>query len=98
MSLKKDKQKVLGEIFDEARIREFMNLPAPAGVDPDFHCLERAYRGMQLENFETFLQLFKDAGHNLEARNRDGATLLELIRTHDSFQDYAEALQQAGQS
>lgn len=96
MSLKKDKQKVLGEVFDDDRIREFLAYPAPAGVNPDFHLLERAYRGMQLENFETFLKFFAEQGRDINATNRDGKTLLELVQTHRAFGDYADALVAAG--
>ena len=39
MSLRKDKEKVLGEIFDEARIATFLDYPAPAGINADFHLL-----------------------------------------------------------
>ncbi len=96
MSLKKDKQKVLGEFFDDDRIREFFNYPAPAGVNLDFHLLERAYRGMQLENFETFLRFYLQQGHDINATNRDARTLLDLVKTHTAFGDYAEALEAAG--
>ena len=35
MSLKKDKQKVLGEVFDDERVRSFLNYEAPTGVSND---------------------------------------------------------------
>ena len=31
MSLKKDKQKILGEVFDDDRVKSFLNYQAPAG-------------------------------------------------------------------
>ena len=96
MSLKKDKKKVLGEFFDEDRIREFLTYEAPEGVSNDFHLLERAYRGMQAENFVTFLQIFRAEGHDINAQNGAGKTLLELVKQHSAFLDYAEALEQAG--
>ncbi len=96
MSLKKDKKKVLGEFFDDERIRSFLTAEAPEGVNPDFHLLERAYRGMQAENFATFVDFFKADGHDLQARNPEGKTLYELVKGHSSFTEYAEILEQAG--
>jgi hypothetical protein len=37
--LKKDKQKVLGEVFDDARVKSFLDYEAPAGVSTDFQLL-----------------------------------------------------------
>lgn len=94
MTLKKDKQKVLGEIFDDARIKTFLDFDAPEGVDADFHVLEKAYRGMGAENFTTFLKFFTDAGRNLQAVNTQGQTLLEIISEHEQGKTYITALKQ----
>ena len=92
MALKKDKQQVIGEVFDEARLRTFLDIQPPAGVDPDYHVLEKAYRGMGAENFATFVELFIAAGHNLDARNPAGQTLAEVIAGHRHAEPYLEAL------
>ncbi len=92
MALKKDKQQVIGEVFDEDRLRTFLDVQAPAGVDPDYHVLERAYRGMGAENFATFVGLFTAAGRNLEARNTAGQTLAEVIAEHRRAAPYLQAL------
>lgn len=96
MSLKKDKQKVLGEVFDDQRVKSFLDFQAPEGVDQDFHLLEKAYRGMNIDNFETFLKFFLEAGHNLNATNPEGQTLSEVVGEHGHGEDYLEALKQAG--
>jgi len=82
MALKKDKQKVLGEVFSDEQVKTFLDVAAPAGVDADFHCLEKAYRGMVAENFATFVQFFIEAGRNINAKNPQGQTLLTLARQH----------------
>lgn len=92
MTLKKDKQKVLGEIFGEDRVRSFLELQPPAGVDADFHVLERSYRGMGAENFTTLLELFTAAGRNLSATNPQGQTLLEILSEHQNSSAYQAAL------
>jgi hypothetical protein len=96
MVLKKDKKKVLGEVFDDERIKTFLIDTAPEGVDVDFHCLERAYRGMKAENFATFVQFFTEEGRNINATNPEGRTLLSLVKEHQSFPEYAEILENAG--
>jgi len=96
MSLKKDKQKVLGEVFDDQRIKTFLQFEAPEGVNPDFHLLEKAYRGMKAENFATFIGFFVEAGHDLNATNPDGKTFLQLIGDHRHAQAYIDALKAAG--
>lgn len=96
MSLRKDKKKVIGETFDNERIKSFFDYPAPEGIDPDFHVLEKAYRGMREENFETFVAFFVEQGRDLNAPGPDGKTFLQTIRDHRPAEDYVKTLEQAG--
>lgn len=96
MTLKKDKQKVIGEVFDDERIKSFLQYPAPEGIDHDYHLLEKAYRGMKEENFATFIRFFLEAGHNLNATGPEGKTLLQKIKNHRLSKGYAKALEDAG--
>ena len=96
MSLKKDKQKVLGQVFSDEQVKTFLDFDAPEGVNTDFHCLEKAYRGMVAENFATFVQYFKEAGRDLNATNPEGITLLQLASKHRQGDEYADILRQAG--
>ncbi|WP_428818878.1 PA4642 family protein [Microbulbifer sp. MCCC 1A16149] len=96
MSLKKDKQKVLGEVFDDERIAGFLVGEAPEGFNRDFYLLERAYRGMKAENFETFVRMFKEQGLDLDSQSPEGQTLLARISEHTQGDDYAEILRAAG--
>ena len=94
MSEKKVKvtDKVLGEVFDDDRVRNFLNGEPPQGISKDFFLLERAYRGMKIENFQTFVQFFKEAGYDLEATNQNGKTLADLIATHRHGKAYLAAI------
>lgn len=96
MSLKKDKQKVLGETFDDERIKTFLNVQAPAGVDADYHCIEVAYRGMHQENFATFISFFVEAGRNLNSTGPSGKTITQVIANHRKGSDYHNALTAVG--
>ena len=98
MSLKKDKQKVLGEVFDDERVKSFLDFQAPNGVSTDYHLLEKAYRGMNIDNFATFLSFFVQAGHDLDATNPEGHTLAQIAQQHGHGADYVNALNTAAAS
>ena len=96
MSLRKDKKKVIGESFSDERIKTFLDVQAPDGVNPDFHALEKAYRSMIAENFATFIGFFVEAGRDLNAPSPQGQTLLQEVKSHRHGEEYAEILQNAG--
>lgn len=96
MTLKKDKQKVLGENFSDERIKTFLDYEAYGDQDSDYHVLEKAYRGMIEENFVTFITFFIDAGRNINAENSQGNTFLQTIRRHRCSEVYISALVAAG--
>jgi|SRR5690554_405558 len=94
--IKKDKQKVLGEVFDDERIKSFLQYPAPEGTERDFHLLEKAYRGMREENFATFITFFLQEGFDLNAKGPGEQTFLQTIKPHRFADSYITALEQAG--
>lgn len=96
MALKKDKQKVLGETFDEERVKGFLNIEPRKGFNTDFLLLERAYRGMKAENFHSFVSFFAEAGKDINACDPSGRNLLQIIQSHASSADYSSALKSAG--
>lgn len=96
--MKKDKAKVLNEELTDAQIRGFLVAHPPVHVHADFHCLVRAYRGLTAPDFARFLACFVAEGRDINARNEQGATLLEVVSTHESSGEYAEALRSVGAS
>ena len=94
--LKKDKQKVLGEHFDDARIKTFLDYQPYGEVNPDFHLLEKAYRGMKADNFASFLNFFIQEGHDINATNPEGQTFLQIISQHHQAVDYITAMKAKG--
>lgn len=96
MALKKDKQKVLGEVFDDERIKTFLDIQPYGEMNADFHVLEKAYRGMKAENFETFVKFFKQDNRDINAVGEDGKTLLQIVSEHRLGEDYAAILKAAG--
>ncbi|MBR9910516.1 MAG: hypothetical protein GYB33_09225 [Gammaproteobacteria bacterium] len=96
MALKKDKQKVLGEVFDDARIKTFLENEPYGGANADYHVLEKAYRGMKAENFATFVEFFQAEGRDINATNSAGQTLLQVVQEHRLAEEYIAILKAAG--
>jgi len=96
MSQRKDKEKVLDEVLDENSIRSFLTIPPPDGVNADFHVLEKAYRGLTTPYFATFVEFFVKAGHDINARNPESQSLLDIVKNHRMGDSYAEILIQNG--
>ena len=94
--LKKDKEKILDEVWTEDRILGFLDLIPLDGVDDDFHALSSSYKSMRLEDFDIFLGFFQEKNRNFNAKNPDGKTLLDIISTHRKGTPYTEALKQHG--
>ncbi|CAA0079320.1 Uncharacterised protein [BD1-7 clade bacterium] len=94
--LKKDKEKVLDEVWTTERVRDFLNLEAPAGVNADFHVLINAYRSMRIENFEQFLTFFQEANRDVNAKDAEGQTTLAIVNAHRKGDEYAAVLKQHG--
>lgn len=92
MALKKDKEKVLDEVWTEERVKDFLNVQPAELVEADFHVLLKAYQAMRLENFEEFVGFFVAEGRNINATNPDGATVLSIVSQHRNSRDYVEVL------
>ena len=73
---------VTDEVWDDERVRQFLDMEPRGTESADFHVLLRAYRGMRPDDFERFLTFFVQAGRDLDARDRHGRTLWEIIETH----------------
>lgn len=98
MAERKDKKKVIGEPMTDEQIKVFLDFPSEAGVDADYHVLEKAYRALRVEDFERFIGFFLAQGRNLNARDPLGRTLLTVIEQHPRSEEYAQLLRQAGAS
>jgi hypothetical protein len=98
MALKKDKAKVLDEVWTEQRVKDFLAVQPAEDVEADFHVLLKAYQSMRLENFEEFITLFVAEGRNINATNPRGETALSIIRQHKKATEYVEILVNNGAS
>lgn len=92
---KKDKEKVFGGEWSEAQLREFLVADAYDGADADYVAVIRAYRHMVPGTFADFIKLFAAEGHDLNAKNAEGTTLLATIESHAQGKEYADIIRAA---
>ena len=94
---KRDKEKVVEEVWDDARVRGFLDkIPPDLPGDADFHVLLFAYRSMRADDFGRFLEYFAEAGRDVSARNGDGLDLARYIAPHAGAGPYITLLEAAG--
>lgn len=94
--MRKDKEKVLDEVWTEDRVRQFLSVKPPAGANADFHMLEKAYQSMRADDFELFVGMFLEAGHDINATNDAGRTVLSYVREHRNSGEFASILENNG--
>ena len=94
--MQKDKQKVFGGEWTEDMLREFLSANSYDGSDADYVAAIRAYRHMLPDVFADYVGLFAEEGHNLNAKNAAGVTILQTIASHAKGDAYAAPLRAAG--
>ena len=94
--MRKDKEKVLDEVWTEDHVRSFLDVRPHDGSDEDFHMLLKAYQSMRVEDFELFLRFFTEQGRNVNATGRDGRSVLDIVSEHRLGAPYAALLSGAG--
>jgi hypothetical protein len=93
--MSKDKNKVIDEVWTEARVLGFLEVRDATGSLNDFHALLKAYRSMRADDFALFLGAFTAAGRDVNAAGPDGRTLLDIVSQHGRSGDYLAALKAA---
>ncbi len=96
--MKKDKQKVLDEVWTEDRVRSFLDSKSYDGTDENFHMLLKAYQSMRASDFELFVGFFVEQGRDLNAADKSGRTVLQVVSGHRHGGAYADILRAAGAS
>ena len=94
--MRKDKEKVLDEVWTEDHVRSFLDVRPHDGSNEDFHMLLKAYQSMRASDFELFVKFFRDESRDVNATGKDGRTVLEIVSTHRHGAEYADVLRSAG--
>lgn len=84
---------VTDEVWDDNRVKSFLTLKPIGDESADFHVLLKAYRGMRPEDFSRFLIFFNEAGGNLDATDKKGRTLWQIVEKHRQGADFIAAKQ-----
>ena len=96
--MRKDKEKVLDEVWTEDHVRSFLSVRPHDGSNEDFHMLLKAYQSMRASDFELFVQFFRDEDRDVNSTGKDGRTVLDIVSTHRHGVEYADILKAAGAS
>jgi hypothetical protein len=80
---------VTDEVWDDERVQSFLEMQPYTG-NADFHVLQKAYRGMRVEDFSRFLTFFTAAGRDLDALDEQGRTLWSIIEKHRQGADFVK--------
>lgn len=73
---------VTEEVWDDDRVKSFLSLEPNSTETADFYVLLKAYRGMRPEDFERFMNFFIAAKRDLDAKDNQGRTLWQIIKSH----------------
>jgi len=94
--MRKDKEKVLDEVWTQDRIKSFLNVTSYDEVERDFHMLLKAYQSMRASDFAIFVDMFSAQGRSVNAANPNGETVLSIVAQHRNSGEYADILRGAG--
>jgi hypothetical protein len=94
--MRKDKEKVLDEVWTEERVRSFLEIRSQDEVAHDFHMLLKAYQSMRAGDFAKFVDFFLADGRDVNCCNPAGESVLSIINQHRKSTEYGKILQRAG--
>jgi hypothetical protein len=86
---------VTDEVWDDDRVKSFLNMQSYGDESEDFHILLKAYRGMRPADFKRFLTFFIEAGRQPDATDKDGRTLWDIAEKHRQGADFIAIRAQA---
>lgn len=93
--MRKDKKQVIGDEIGDEQVKLFLDFEPMDATSPSLHKLIKAYRGLRVDDFERFLGFFREAGYDLDGRDEQGRTFVELIKDQRNAQDYRELIEKA---
>ena len=82
---------VTDEVWDDDRVKSFLDLEPSDNASADFHVLLKAYRGMRPDDFGRFLGFYVEAGRDPNATDQQGRTLWDIISNHRHGDEFIAA-------
>lgn len=93
--MRKDKKQIIGEPMTDEAIKFFLNAEPVDTTPAPLHKLLRAYHSLRIEDFERFLNFFKEQGLSLDSQNAEGKNFAQLIADHRLAKPYIKAFEEA---
>ncbi|MCP1472665.1 hypothetical protein ABIA54_003252 [Pseudomonas sp. EB276 TE3739] len=90
--MRKDKKQVIGDEIGDEQIKLFLDFEPVDATSPSLHKLIKAYRGLRIDDFERFLGFFVAAGYDLDGKDEQGKTFVDLIADQRNAPDYIELI------
>ncbi|WP_434766700.1 PA4642 family protein [Pseudomonas triticicola] len=93
--MRKDKKQVIGDEIGDEQIKLFLDFEPVDATSPSLHKLIKAYRGLRIDDFERFLGFFIEAGFDVDGKDEQGKTFVELIKDQRNAAEYIELIEKA---
>ena len=77
--MRKDKKQLIGDEIGDEQIKLFLDFEPVDATSPSLHKLIKAYRGLRIDDFGRFLAFFKEAGYDLDGKDEQGQTFVDII-------------------
>ena len=93
--MRKDKKQVIGDEIGDEQIKLFLDFEPVDATSPSLHKLIKAYRGLRIDDFERFLGFFVAAGYDVDGKDEQGKTFVELIADQRNAPEYIELIEKS---
>ena len=93
--MRKDKKQLIGDEIGDEQIKFFLDFEPVDATSPSLHKLIKAYRGLRIDDFGRFLAFFKEAGYDLDGKDEQGQTFVDIIKDQRNADEYIELINQA---
>ncbi|HBP47208.1 MULTISPECIES: PA4642 family protein [Pseudomonas] len=93
--MRKDKKQLIGDEIGDEQIKLFLDFEPVDATSPSLHKLIKAYRGLRIDDFGRFLAFFKEAGYDLDGKDEQGQTFVDIIKDQRNADEYIELINQA---
>ena len=93
--MRKDKKQLIGDEIGDEQVKLFLDFEPVDATSPSLHKLIKAYRGLRIDDFGRFLTFFKEAGFDLDGKDEQGQTFVEIIKDQRNAEEYIELIEKA---
>jgi hypothetical protein len=93
--MRKDKKQVIGDEIGDEQIKLFLDFEPVDATSPSLHKLIKAYRGLRIDDFERFLGFFVAAGYDVDGKDEQGKTFVDLIADQRNALEYIELIEKS---